>query len=158
MAETISIGAIKYALLSVEPLHEVVFSWDRVLNFNTNSAPFINYAYTRANGILKKIGNISLPINYTKLEHPLEKRLILLLAKFPSIFIDASDRLRPDDLATYANQLTKQFHEYYENEKVDVSHLDDNELKNSRAHLINGFKIVVSNCMDILGIVLSERM
>ncbi len=156
MAETISIGAIKYALLSVEPLHEVVFSWDRVLNFETNSAPFINYGYTRANGIIKKVGNISLPINYTKLGHPLEKRLILSLAKFPSIFIDASDRLRPDDLATYANQLTKQFHEYYE--KVDVSHLDDDELKNSRAHLINTFKIVISNCMNVLGIVLSERM
>jgi len=156
MAETISIGAIKYALLSVEPLHEVVFSWDRVLNFNTNSAPFINYGYTRVNGILKKVGNISLPINYTKLEHPLEKRLILSLAKFPSIFIDASDLLRPDDLATYANQLTKQFHEYYE--KVDISHLDDDELKNSRAHLINVFKIVVSNCMKVLGITLSERM
>jgi len=156
MAETISIDAIKYALLSVEPLHEVVFSWDRVLNFETNSAPFINYGYTRANGILKKVGNISLPINYTKLGHSLEKRLILSLAKFPSIFIDASDRLRPDDLATYANQLTKQFHEYYE--KFDVSHLDDDELKNSRAHLINAFKIVVSNCMNVLGIVLSERM
>ena len=60
MAETISIGAIKYALLSVEPLHEVVFSWDRVLNLESNSAPFINYGFTRANGILKKIGTISL--------------------------------------------------------------------------------------------------
>ncbi|WP_455369122.1 arginine--tRNA ligase [[Eubacterium] cellulosolvens] len=156
MAETISIGAIKYALLSVEPLHEVVFSWDRVLNLETNSAPFINYGFTRANGILKKIGKTTLPINYTKLQHPLEKRLIISLAKFPSIFIDASDQLRPDDLASYANQLTKQFHEYYE--KVDVSHLADEEMKNSRAHLINTFKIVVSNCMKVLGIDLSERM
>jgi arginyl-tRNA synthetase len=156
MAEIISIGAIKYALLSVEPLHEVVFSWDRVLNLETNSAPFINYGYTRSNGILKKVGKISIPINYAKLEHPLEKKLALSLAKFPSIFIEASDRLRPDDLANYANQLTKQFHEYYE--KVDVSHLVDDELKNSRAHLINAFKIVVSNCMKVLGIDLSERM
>ena len=156
IAETISIGAIKYALLSVEPMHAVVFSWDRVLNLESNSAPFINYGFTRSNGILKKIGTIALPINYSKLEHPLEKKLILSLAKFPSVFINASDRLRPDDLASYANQLTKQFHEYYE--KVDVSHLEDEELKNSRAHLINSFKIVVSNCMKVLGIDLSERM
>ncbi len=155
-AETIGIGALKYALLSVEPSREVDFSWDRVLNLEMNSAPFINYGYTRANGILRKIGSIRDDVNYGRLDSTAERRLILTLAKFPSIFAEAADRLRPDDLANYVNQLTKQFHEYYEH--FDVSHLEDDELRYARGSLIEAIQIVIRNCMRILGIELQERM
>jgi len=156
MAKTIGIGAVKYALLAVEPSREVEFSWDRVLNLEMNSSPFINYGYTRANGILRKLGKIGHDLKYARLEHPSEKRLVLTLAKFPSVFAEAADRLRPDDLANYANQLVKQFHEYYE--KVDVSHLEDPELRNARGILIEAVQITIRNCMRVLGIELSEKM
>ena len=156
MAETIGIGAVKYALLAVEPSREVDFSWDRVLNLEASSAPFINYGYTRAKGILRKLGAVAEHPDYGKLDHPLEKRLILKLARFPSVFVDAADRLRPDDLAGYANQVTEQFHEYYEH--VDVTHLKDSDLKNARGALIEAVQTVIRNCMAVLGIELSERM
>jgi len=156
MAETIGIGAVKYALVAVEPSREVDFSWDRVLNLETSSAPFINYGYTRAKGILRKLGTVTDNVNYGKLDHPLEKRLIMKLARFPSDFVDAADRLRPDDLAGYANQLTEQFHEYYE--RVDVTHLEDSELKSARGALIEAVQTVIRNCMAVLGVELSERM
>jgi arginyl-tRNA synthetase len=155
-AETIGIGALKYALLSVEPSREVDFSWERVLNLEMNSAPFINYGYTRANGILRKIGSIRHDVNYERLDSTAERRIILTLAKFPSIFAEAADRLRPDDLANYVNQLTKQFHEYYE--QFDVSHLNDDELRNARGSLVEAIQIVIRNCMCSLGIELQERM
>ncbi|MBS7623563.1 arginine--tRNA ligase [Candidatus Bathyarchaeota archaeon] len=156
MAETIGIGAVKYALLAVEPSHEVDFSWERVLDLEANSAPFINYGYTRAKSILGRLGKIPSHVDYGRLNHPLEKRLILRMAAFPNIFVDATDRLRPDDLAGYANQLTEQFHEYYEH--VDVTHLEDLELKNARGALVEAVQTVLRNCMAVLGIELSERM
>lgn len=156
IAEIIGIGAVKYALLAVEPSREVDFSWDRVLNLEASSAPFINYGYTRAKGILRKLGTVADHADYSRLDHPLEKRLILRLAGFPSVFVDAADRLRPDDLAGYANQLTEQFHEYYEH--VDVTHLEDSELKSARGALIDAVQTVIRNCMAVLGIELSERM
>jgi arginyl-tRNA synthetase len=156
LASAIGVGAVKYTLLAVEPSREVEFSWDRVLNLEANSAPFINYGYTRARGILKKTGTTSQNPDYSTLNDPLDKRLVLTLARFPSVFSEAADRLRPDDLAGYANQLTKQFHEYYE--RVDVSHLKDAALKNSRASLVESVQIVIRNCMGVLGIELSEKM
>jgi arginyl-tRNA synthetase len=156
IAETIGIGAVKYALLAVEPSHEVDFSWGRVLDLEASSAPFINYGYTRARSIQGKLGKIPSHADYGRLDHPLEKRLILRMAAFPSIFVDAADRLRPDDLAGYANQLTEQFHEYYEH--VDVTHLEDLELKYARGALVEAVQIVLRNCMAVLGIELSDRM
>ncbi|MGQ9639152.1 MAG: arginine--tRNA ligase [Candidatus Bathyarchaeia archaeon] len=156
MAETLGVGAVKYALLSVEPMREVEYSWDRVINFEMNSAPFINYGYTRANGILKRLGKLSSDVNYELLTHPLEKRLILTLAKFPTVFVEAAEKLRPDELTNYADQLTKQFHEYYE--RVDITHLQDVELREARGALVEALRTVLRNCMGVLGITLTERM
>lgn len=156
IAETIGISAIKYALLSIDPLKMLTFTWDKVLNFEANSAPFINYAYTRACGILNKLKESPKKFNINLLLHPLEKSIIIHLAKFPEVFINASEKLRPDDIAIYANELAEKFHKYYE--KVDVIHTEDIELKESRAFLIKSIKTVIENAMDVLGISLSTKM
>ncbi|MEM3381121.1 MAG: arginine--tRNA ligase [Candidatus Bathyarchaeia archaeon] len=156
IAETIGIGAVKYALLSVEPTKEVEYSWDRVINFETNSAPFINYGYTRANGILRRLGKIGGDVRYELLTHPLETRLILTIAKFPNIFIEAAEKLRPDILTSYADLLTRQFHEYYEH--VDITHLENAELREARGSLVEALRTVLRNCMGVIGITLADRM
>jgi len=63
-AERIAISAVRYAILSVEAIKSTNFVWDKVLNFEANSAAFINYAYTRSSGILRK------PVSYTHLTLP----------------------------------------------------------------------------------------
>jgi len=156
MAETIGVQAIKYALLSIEPVRTITFSWDRVLDFERNSAPFINYAYTRTSGILRKIGELPSEVDGSLLSNPLEKMLILEVARFPEVFVEAADKLKPDDLAVYANNLAEKFHEYYE--KVDVSHVEDPMLKNARATLVKALQTVLRNAMWVLGIRLAERM
>jgi arginyl-tRNA synthetase len=156
IAETIGISAIKFALLSIDPLKTLTFTWDKVLNFEANSAPFINYAYTRACGILNKLKECPKKFNISLLSHPLEKTLIIQLAKFPEVFIEASEKLRPDDLAIYANELAEKFHKYYE--KVDIIHTENMELRESRAFLIKSIKTVIKNAMDVLGISLSTKM
>src|SRR5437879_13744148 len=77
VAERIGISAIRYTMLSVEPAKGVDFVWDRVLNFEMNSAPFINYAYTRGLGIIRKLGKIEKPKGFDKLNDPAEQALIL---------------------------------------------------------------------------------
>ncbi len=156
IANSIGISSIKYALLCVEPAKTVVFTWDRVLDFERNSAAFINYAYTRASGILRKLGGIPKLTDYSKLIHPLEKELLILLSRFPEVFAKASDNLRPDDLANYANKLTERFHEYYE--KVNVIRAESSEIRDARAGLIEAVRIVLRNAMSVLGITLLERM
>jgi arginyl-tRNA synthetase len=156
IAKRISIASIKYALLSVEPLKTVIFSWDKVLNFERNSAPFINYAYTRAIGILKKAGKIPKEVNGDKLTHPLEKEIILKIIKFPEFFKNSVDNLKPEDLVNFANSLAEKFHEYYE--KVDVTHVPEKELKEARVFLIYVVKVVIKIVMELVGIKLAEKM
>ncbi|MEM3552746.1 MAG: arginine--tRNA ligase [Candidatus Bathyarchaeia archaeon] len=156
IAKRVGIASIKYALLSVEPLKTVVFNWDKILNFERNSAPFINYAYTRANGILKKAGVTLDKIDASKLTHPLEKEILLKIIKFPEVFKNAVDNLKPENLINFANALAENFHEYYE--KIDVTHVLDEELKKARVFLIYAVKTVIKTVMELVGIKLAEKM
>jgi arginyl-tRNA synthetase len=151
----ITLGAIKFAMLSVDSAKNLLFTWDRVLSLERNSAPFINYAYTRAGSILRKLGETPKDADFTLLTHPLEQLLILKIGQLPEVFLEAADQLKPEELANYANTVAEKFHEYYE--KVDVIHAKE-EVKNARALLVRAIQIVLRNSMELLGIKVSERM
>ncbi len=156
VAERISVSAIRYALLSVEAVKSTNFVWDRVLNFESNSAPFINYAYTRTLGILRKLGRVEKPKGYDRLNEPVEQRLVLSLAKLPGIFARSADELDPTLLCLHLNEISQRFHEFYE--KSDISHLEDKELKRQRASLVICVRTVLSTVTGLLGLKLAERM
>ena len=156
VAESLSISAIRYAMLSVEAVKSTNFTWDRALNFEANSAPFINYAYTRGLGILKKLGSHERPSYFNKLIEPAEQNLILALARFPETFARSAEELDPTLLCLYANDLAQRFHEFYE--KSDISHLENEELKRQRASLVEATGIVLKCVTELLGMKLAERM
>ena len=156
VAERIGISAIRYTMLSVEPAKGVNFVWDRVLNFEMNSAPFINYAYTRGLGIIRKLGKIEKPKMFDKLNEPAEQALILQLSKLPEVFAEAADDLNPTRLCTYTTELAQRFHEFYE--KSDISHLTDEELKWQRVSLVIAVRDILRKLTDVLGLRLAERM
>jgi len=155
IVNSVALGAVKFALLNVNSVKNLAFTWDRVLSLEQNSAPFINYAYTRAGSILRKIKNLNEKYDPSTLNHPLEHILLYKLAQMPDIFADAADQMKPEDLANYANSIAEKFHEYYE--KVDVIHTDEH-VKNARGTLVKAIQIVLSNTMELLGITLTERM
>ena len=156
IAERIGVSAVRYAILSVEAVKTTNFVWDRVLSFEANSAAFINYAYTRSSGILRKLGRLGHPKNYDLLKEPAEQALILELSKFPEAFAKAADDLDPTLLCLYANQLGRRFHEFYE--KSDISHVSEEELKWQRVSLVLCVRIVLTTLARLLGLELAERM
>jgi arginyl-tRNA synthetase len=156
ISRTVGLAAIKYALLSTSSAKTITFTWDRVLSLERNSAPFINYAYTRGGGILSKAGNAQEDADYAALTDPLEHLLILQIGKFPMIFAESADRLKPEQVASFANVLAEKFHEYYE--RVNVLRAETPELKAARLMLIRALRIVLANSMNVLGIDLSEKM
>ena len=156
VAESLSVSAVRYAMLSVEAVKSTNFTWDRALNFEANSAPFINYAYTRGLSILKKLGSMPRPNSFTRLSEPAEQNLILALARFPENFARSSEEFNPTLLCLYANDLAQRFHEFYE--KSDISHLQDEELKRQRATLVEATGTVLKCVTGLLGLKLAERM
>ena len=155
VVRSIALGAVRFAMLCVNSMKNFTFTWDRVLSLERNSAPFINYAYTRAGSILRKLGEIPKDADFTLLTEPLEKLLIFRIGQMPEVFCEAADQLKPEELANYANAIAEKFHEYYE--KVDVIHADE-QVKKARALLVKGIQIVLRNSMELLGIQVSERM
>jgi arginyl-tRNA synthetase len=155
-AERIAISAVRYAILSVEAVKSTNFVWDKVLNFEANSAAFINYAYTRSLGILRKLGKIAEPNGLGLLKDPVEQALVLELSKFPETFARAADDLNPTLLCLYANLLAQRFHEFYE--KSDISHVSDPELKWQRVALVLAVRTVLKTLAGLLGLELAERM
>jgi arginyl-tRNA synthetase len=156
IAERIAISAVRYAILSVEAIKSTNFVWDKVLNFEANSAAFISYAYTRSSGILRKLGRLEQPKTLGLLKDPAEQALVLELAKFPETFSGAADHLNPTLLCLYANLLAQRFHEFYE--KSDISHVSDNELKWQRVALVLAVRTVLKTVAGLLGLELAERM
>jgi len=156
IGRTVGLAAIRYAMLSTSSTKTITFTWDRVLSLERNSAPFINYAYTRTRGILEKAGEIHEQPDYGALTDPLERLLILQIGKFPLILTEAADNLKPEQVAAYANMLAEKFHEYYE--KVNVLRADTPSLRAARLMLVRALGVVLANATHVLGIELAEKM
>lgn len=158
IADSVGIGAIKYSLISVEPLKSVIFNWERVLDFEQNSAPFIQYAYARACNILKKAGEKidASETDLSALIHPLEWNLILKVGKFPEVFIEAAENLKPNEIAEYANDLSNCFNSFYA--AVPVIQAETTTLRAARLALVGAIRITLRNAIQLLGIEAPTRM
>ena len=113
IADFVGLGAVRYALVDVDPGKPVVFTWERVLNFETNSAPYVQYTHARACSILRKAGREPENPGFELLTEKLERELILALAGFPDIFIEATEYLKPNMIADYINALADKFNTFY---------------------------------------------
>ena len=153
---TVGIGAMKYALVEVDATKPVVFTWDRVLDFEKNSAPYIQYSHARACSILRKASREPKNPDYSLLTAPLERDIILMLARFPEVFIDAAESLKPNAIADFANALADKFNTFYTALPVIRAKLP--ELSEARLALVDATRIVLRNASSLLGIEAPERM
>jgi len=156
ISNLVGIGAVKYALIEVDPSKPVVFTWDRVLDFEKNSAPYIQYSHARAGSILRKAERKPEKPDYELLAEPVERDLVLMLARFPEVFIDSVDNLRPNEIAEFANSLADKFNSFYN--ALPVIKAKPLELSDARLALVEASKIVFRNALSLLGIEAPERM
>lgn len=149
-------GAVKYALIIVDPTKPVVFTWDRVLDFEKNSAPYIQYSHARACSILRKASRTPENVDYSLLIDPIERDIILTLAQFPQVFLDSAENLRPNAIADYVNMLADKFNKFYS--KLAVIKAESVSLSDARLILVDSARIVFRNALKLLGIEAPERM
>lgn len=158
ISEVVGIGAVRYALAAVAPQKPITFTWDRVINFEQNSAPFIQYAHARACNILVKAGEgwRGSAIDYSALSSKYERELLVLLSKFPEVVEESAKNLRPEEIAEYANELASKFNLFYDN--VPVLKAEGERARNARLRLVDSTRIVLSNALSLLGVKAPERM
>jgi len=155
IAESIAYSSIRYALLNVQLDKPIVFRWDKALNFEGESAPFIIYTHARASSILRK-GEFEGTYYPELLKHPEEIKLLKLIAKYPNVIEQSARSLSPYYLARYAYELAFQFNQFYRD--CPVLNAESSELKKSRLALVFAFKNVLSRTLKTLGIEPLEKM
>ena len=155
IARMVGHGAIKYTLLSVDPMKTVTFDWEKALNFETNSAPYIQYSHARACNILKKAEERPEP-DYGGLSSRREKELIMALARFPETFTDAANELKPGDITAYTNSLSDKFNSFYAAHPVLKAETPG--LVGARLMVVEATRITIRNALQTLGIAPPERM
>lgn len=158
IAEVVGIGSVRYAMIAVASNKPITFTWDRVLNFEQNSAPFIQYAHARASNILAKVGSDLAkcgPPDYAGVTSNYEKDLIVMLSIFPEVVSDAARTLRPENLAEFANNLASKFNLFYDNVPVLKA---EGGIKAARLNLVEATKLVIANALSLIGIEAPSRM
>lgn len=155
IAKMVGHGAVKFTLLSVDTMKQVIFDWHQALNFETNSAPFIQYSHARTCNIIKKIDERPEP-DYSKLTHIKERDLINLIAQFPETYMRAVEELSPGDITAYANNLADKFNRFYATQRVLGA--DSPELTGARLAIVDATRITLRNALNVLGIDAPVRM
>jgi arginyl-tRNA synthetase len=156
IADFVGIGAVRYALVEVDTSKPVVFTWDRVLNFEKNSAPYIQYTHARACSIMRKAERKPKKPSYGLLKEPLEHEILLELATFPDTFIEAAEYLKPHLIADYANGLSDKFNTFYN--ALPVIKAEPAELSDARLGLVDAVRITLRNALNLIGVYAPEKM
>jgi arginyl-tRNA synthetase len=114
IAKIIGIGAVKYADLSQYRMTDYVFSWDRMLALQGNTAPYLQNAYVRIRSIFRKAGGEFRPPDKLDLREPNELALAKRLTQFAEVVPQVLNDFRPNLLANYLFELANVFHGFYE--------------------------------------------
>ena len=155
VAQKIGIGAVKYADLSQYRMTDYVFSWDRMLSLQGNTAPYLQNAYVRIRSIFRKARESAPKISRLILGDSAEINLAKRLCQFAEIVPQVLNDFRPNILANYLFELANNFHTFYEACPVLKS---DEPARSSRLALCDLTARVLQRGLDLLGIKAPEKM
>ena len=150
IAMAVALGAIKYPMLSRENTKTVTFDWNTALDINGQAAPYIQYAFVRANSILKKSGE-DMP-ETTHLDYELSKpeiQLIDLISRLPDEVEKASNEFRPLYLSNLGYEIARAFNDFYN--QCPVLQADD-QVKIFRLRMVAAARQTLKNILYLLGI------
>ena len=159
LAKAIGIGAIKYTDLSQNPQSLVTFTWEKALNMEGNSAPYLQYAYARISSVYDKYHALFPDIELAKcsinIEHEIERRLAIKLSRFSAAIRAAADNYRPNILADYLYDLAQIYSSFYQN--VPFLKAEDG-VRESRIRLCKSAAAILKQGLNLLGIETRERI
>lgn len=159
IAEVVGIGSIKYADLANDRIRDYVFSWERMLTFDGNTAPYLMYAHARIRSILHKAhaihGDRALAAEQIRIDASDERRLALELLAFPNTVAKVGETLQPHRLCQYLFQVATAFTRFYDTCPVLGA---PPAVRTSRLLLCSLTARVLKCGMDLIGVEAPEQM
>ncbi|MFR2530054.1 MAG: arginine--tRNA ligase [Anaerovoracaceae bacterium] len=161
-AKQVGIGAVIFQELSNNRIKDYVFSWDKVLDFNGETGPYVQYTYARAASVLRNAGEEAAAkagdLSNVKAGHIVSEsayQLAKLIYALPQVVIDAGEKYEPSVLTRHIVDLAQAFNRFYHDEHILV---DDEEEKVSKLALVTAAKTAIRNGLALLGMEAPERM
>ncbi len=154
VAHLVGVGAIIFGDLMNDRIKDVIFDWDRILDFEGDTGPYLQYTHARASSILRKSKEVGIKISEefdsSALSVPVERLLIRILMSFPEVVKESCQQLKPHVIAQYALSLARHFNEFYQTCPCIKEH--DKKIQIARLNLVKASKQVLFNSLRLLGI------
>ena len=153
IAKAVGTGAVIFGALCNNKIKDIVFSYDRVLSFEGETCPYVQYTVARCNSVIAKCGEGGgySNINMTADEY----EVISTLGRFGEVVKAAAEKYEPSYVTRYALDLATAFNKFYISSKIAI---DDENLKNFRLAITKATKITLTNALTLLGIETVEQM
>ena len=160
IAEIVGTGAIKYFDLSQNRTSDILFTWDKVLSFEGNTGPYLQYTYARIQSILRKLKeeNISVENNDIILDDmfDIERELAVALLRFPQTVVKSYETYRPNIIADYLFDTAKLFNNFYNSKSILKE--TDKKIMDARILLAEKTASILKQGLNLLGIETVNRM
>jgi arginyl-tRNA synthetase len=156
----IGLGALKYYMLKVDPVKNMLFNPRESIDFDGNTGPFIQYTYTRIRSVFRKAAELKIGIPERSPEHiavsEKEKNLLKLIHEFPVVVADAGNTFNPSLIVNFIYELVKEYNQFYHDHSILKE--EDPAIRSFRLVLSQVVAGMVKNGMELLGIEMPERM
>jgi len=160
IARQVGVGAVRYDIVATQPAKTITFDWERALDFEAQSAPYVQYVHARACGILAEARDAGLDpageVDPALLETPEERDLLRTVARFPAVVEDAADGLEPHVVATYTREFAERFNAFYR--ECPVLSDGDEPTRRARLALVDAARQTIDNALFLLGVDAPESM
>lgn len=154
IAEEVGVGAVVFSALSNNRIKDISFSYDKVLNFEGETAPYIQYTHARCCSVLEK-ATLGTEIDYNGLNNDESFELVKLLERFPQIIIDASNKNEPSIVTRHIVDISQAYNKFYISHRI----IDQPEgIKNARLLLTACTKHVIATGLGLIGIKAPNKM
>lgn len=157
VAKKVGIGAILFNDLYNQRIKDVSFRWDKVLNFDGETGPYVQYTYVRCASILRSLPdfNPTADIDYSLITDSASMELLKELVRFPAVIVAAAEKYEPSMVARYAIAVAQTFNKFYNDNRINV---EDASLRTARVTLVYITGRILRDALELLGIECPEQM
>ena len=157
IAKKVGIGAVVFNDLANSRVKDEIFNWDKVLNFQGETGPYIQYTYVRTKSVIEKAGGVPKieDVNAKYLLDEYSSKILKLIYNFENILIQVTEKNEPSILSRYLIDVAKAYSNFYNENKIIT---DNKDIQNTRVFLTYATGKVLKTGANLLGIQMPDKM